>query len=105
MIDSEPPHPGLLVREQCLEPHSLTVADGARLLGVTRQALNNLVNGHAGISPEMAVRLAKVFGGEDEAWLQAQMAFDLAQVRKRADKIRAQCASVVPHARKELRPQ
>ena len=81
------------------------MAEGARLLGVTRQALNNLVNGHAGISPEMAVRLAKVFGGEDEIWLQAQMVFDLAQVRKRADKIRAQCATIPPHARKELRPQ
>ena len=57
-----PPHPGLTVRHDCLEPLGLTVTEGAKVLGVTRQALNNLVNGKAGISPEMAVRLAKAFG-------------------------------------------
>ena len=57
-----PPHPGLTVRHDCLEPLQLTVTEGAKVLGVTRQALNNLVNGKAGISPEMAVRLAKAFG-------------------------------------------
>jgi antitoxin HigA-1 len=57
-----PPHPGLTMRHDCLEPLGLTVTEGARVLGVTRQALNNLVNGKAGISPEMAVRLSKAFG-------------------------------------------
>lgn len=80
----EPVHPGQLVRGQCLDPHGLSVADGARVLGVTRQTLNNLVNGHCGISPEMALRLAKAFSGDAEAWLQHQLAYDLAQAKKRA---------------------
>lgn len=79
----EPPHPGLSVRYDCLEPLGLTVTKGADVLGVTRQALNNLVNGKAGISPEMAIRLDKAFGGTAEAWLALQTAFDLAQVRKK----------------------
>jgi addiction module HigA family antidote len=77
-----PPHPGLTVRHDCLEPLGLTVTEGAKVLGVTRQALNNLVNGKAGISPEMAVRLAKAFGTTPETWLRLQMAYDLAQVRQ-----------------------
>ena len=77
-----PPHPGLTVRHDCLEPLGLTVTEGAKVLGVTRQALNNLVNGKAGISPEMAVRLSKAFGATPETWLRLQMAYDLAQVRQ-----------------------
>ena len=65
----EPPHPGLAVRHDCLEPLGLTVTDGAKVLGVSRQALNSLVNGKAGISPEMAIRLDKAFGGTADAWL------------------------------------
>ena len=80
----EPVHPGRLVRGQCLDPHGLSVADGARVLGVTRQALNNLVNGHCGISPEMALRLAKAFDTDAETWLQHQLAYDLSQAKKRA---------------------
>ena len=78
-----PPHPGLSVRHDCLEPLGLTVTKAAKALGVTRQALNNLVNGRSGISPEMAIRLAKAFGGGAETWLGLQVAYDLAQVRKR----------------------
>ncbi len=77
-----PPHPGMSVRYDCLEPLKLTVTKAAEVLGVTRQALNNLVNGKAGISPEMAIRLDKAFGGTAEGWLALQMAFDLAQARK-----------------------
>ena len=77
-----PPHPGISVRYDCLEPLKLTVTKAAEVLGVTRQALNNLVNGKAGISPEMAIRLDKAFGGTAEGWLALQMAFDLAQARK-----------------------
>jgi antitoxin HigA-1 len=77
-----PPHPGLTVRHDCLEPLGLTVTEGAKVLGVTRQALNNLVNGKSGISPEMAVRLSKAFGTTPETWLRLQMAYDLAQVRR-----------------------
>src|SRR4051812_28373925 len=83
-----PPHPGLSVRHDCLEPLGLTVTEGARSLGVTRQALNNLVNGKAGISPEMAMRLAKAFGGSAEVWLRMQLAYDLAQVQRRASTIK-----------------
>ena len=78
----EPPHPGLSVRYDCLEALGLSVTAGAKVHGVTRQALNNLVNGKAGISPEMAIRLDKAFGGTAEAWLALQTAFDLAQARK-----------------------
>jgi addiction module HigA family antidote len=83
-----PPHPGLHVRHDCLEPLGLSVTAGAKVLGVTRQALNNLVNGKSGISPEMAVRLSKAFGGSPSVWLRMQMDFDLAQVEKNADKIK-----------------
>lgn len=82
MAMKEPPHPGLSVRFDCLEPLGLSVTEAAKALGVTRQALNNLVNGKAGISPEMAIRLDKAFGGTAEAWLSLQMAFDLARARK-----------------------
>jgi addiction module HigA family antidote len=79
-----PPHPGQLVRHECIEPLGLTATKAAEGLGVTRQALNNLVNGKAGISPEMAVRLAKVFGSTPEFWLRLQLNYDLAQVRQDA---------------------
>src|ERR1035441_6330171 len=79
-----PPHPGLLVRHECIEPLGLTITKAAEGLGVTRQALNNLVNGKAGISPEMAVRLAKALGSTPEFWLRLQLNYDLAQVRRDA---------------------
>jgi len=69
MTMKDPPHPGLTVRHVCLEPLGLTVTEGAKVLGVTRQALNNLVNGKSGISPEMAIRLSKAFGSSPETWL------------------------------------
>ena len=72
------------MRDACLARSVLSNTKGAEVLGVTRQTLNNLVNGKAGISPEMAVRLAKAFGGNAEAWLSLQTAFDLVQVHKRA---------------------
>jgi len=78
-----PPHPGLSVRHDCLEPLGLTVTEAANALGVTRQALNNLVNGKSGVSPEMAIRLDKAFGGGAEIWLGLQMDYDLAQAMKR----------------------
>jgi addiction module HigA family antidote len=83
-----PPHPGLHVRHDCLEPVGLSVTDGAKALGVTRQALNNLVNCKSGISPEMAVRLSKAFGGSPAVWLKMQMDYDLAEVEKTAAKIK-----------------
>ena len=83
-----PPHPGLAVREDCLEPLGLTVTEGAKVLGVSRQALNNLVNGKAGITPEMAIRLDKAFGGGAEVWLRMQTSYDLAQALKTASSIK-----------------
>ena len=76
------PHPGESVRFDCLEPLGLSLTEGAKVLGVTRQALNNLVNGKSGISPEMAIRLDKAFGGSASIWLGIQMDYDLAQAMK-----------------------
>ena len=86
-----PPHPGGIVRRQCLEPLGLSVTRAAEGLGVTRQALSDLVNGHAGVSTEMAVRLSKAFGSSPETWLGMQMAYDLWQVRDRAEQITVEC--------------
>jgi addiction module HigA family antidote len=83
-----PPHPGLSVRYDCLEPLGLSVADGAEALGVTRQAMNNLVRGRAGISAEMAIRLEKAFGGGAETWLRLQAVYDLAQAEKKSGTIK-----------------
>jgi addiction module HigA family antidote len=83
-----PPHPGLLVRHDCLEPLGLSVTEGAKILGVTRQTLNNLVNCKSAISAEMAVRLSKAFGGSPGVWLRMQMTYDLAQIQRRAAKIK-----------------
>ena len=83
-----PVHPGRIVRHDCLEPLGLSVKEGAKVLGVTRQALNNVVNGKAAISPEMAIRLAKAFGSTAETWLRMQLAYDLAAARKDESKIK-----------------
>ena len=83
-----PPHPGESVRYDCLEPLGLSITEGAKALGVTRQALNNLVNGKSGISPEMAIRLDKAFGGGAEVWLGIQMDYDLAQAMTHARSIK-----------------
>src|SRR6202790_3614550 len=77
-----PPHPGGSIRRACLEPLGLSVTEGARVLGVTRQTLNNVVNGKSGISPEMAIRLSKAFGSTPETWLRMQLAYDLAAARE-----------------------
>src|SRR5579859_6965905 len=90
-----PVHPGCIVRHDCLEPLDLSVTEGAKILGVTRQALNNVVNGKSGISPEMAIRLAKAFGSTPETWLRMQLAYDLAAARKDESKIKVQRQHVV----------
>ncbi len=83
-----PAHPGRIIRHDCLEPLGLSVTAGAKVLGVTWQALNNLVNGKSGISPEMAIRLTKAFGSTEETWLRMQLAYDLAKARKTESKIK-----------------
>jgi antitoxin HigA-1 len=90
MTMKNPPHPGESVRADCIEPLGVTVTEAAKALGVSRQALNNLINGQAGISPEMAIRLDKAFGGGAETWLRLQAAYDLAQAEKDSSKIKVQ---------------
>ena len=88
MAMHDPPHPGGIVRRQYLEALDLSVTEAAKGLGVTRQALSDLINGKAGISIDMAIRLSKAFGSSPETWLGLQMAYDLWQVRERARSIR-----------------
>jgi antitoxin HigA-1 len=88
MAMKNPNHPGRVVRTLCLEPLNLTVVAAAKGLGVSRQALNNLLNEKAAMSPDMAVRLEKGFGIKAEMWLSMQLAFDLANAYKNAGSIR-----------------
>jgi addiction module HigA family antidote len=90
-----PPHPGRIVKGDCLEPLGLTVTAAAKVLGVTRQALNNVVNGKAGISAEMAIRLAKAFGSTPETWLRLQVNYELAEALKSETKIHVRRYHVV----------
>ena len=82
MTMKNPPHPGLVVLQECIEPLGLTITAAAEALGVTRNTLSELVNGKRGISPEMAVRIAAVFGGTEQGWLVQQAHYQLAQVRR-----------------------
>jgi addiction module HigA family antidote len=83
-----PPHPGLSVKHECLEPLGLSVTEAAKILNVSRKQLSDLVNCHAGISPEMAIRLDKAFGGGAEAWHRLQASYDMAQAMKKAGRIK-----------------
>ena len=82
-----PPHPGEIVKWECLEPLGLSVTRAAKGLGVTRQALSDLINGKAGVSVDMAIRLSKAFGSTPETWLGVQMDYDLWHARERAESI------------------
>ncbi len=88
MAMTNPPHPGEIIRDLCIEPLGLTVTQAAEGLGVTRKTLSLLLNRHAGISPEMAVRLSKAFGRSPESWLELQSLYDLAQISKETAKIK-----------------
>ena len=81
------PHPGKVVRVSCLEPLGLNVTEGAKILGVSRQTLSNLLNCHARMSADMAIRLAKAFGSTTETWIRLQAAYDVAQAQAREDEI------------------
>jgi addiction module HigA family antidote len=85
-----PPHPGLSVRINCLEPLGLSVTEGAKVLCVSRQALSRLINGQAGISPEMAIRLSKAFGTTPDIWIRMQASYDIAQAKDREAQIKVQ---------------
>ena len=76
-----PPHPGLSVRHDCLEALGLNVSEAARKLGVSRKQLSDIVNCRSGISPEMAIRLDKAFGGGAETWYRLQSAYELAHAK------------------------
>ena len=78
-----PPHPGEVLRELCLEPLGVTVTAAAQSLGVSRKALSELLNGKSGISPEMAVRLSIAFDTTPESWLTQQMHYDLWRAEKK----------------------
>jgi addiction module HigA family antidote len=81
----DPPHPGELIKELCVEPLGLTVTKAAESLGVTRKTFSMLLNGKSGISPEMALRLSKVFGRTPEGWLRLQLQYDLWKAKQNID--------------------
>jgi len=83
-----PPHPGETIREDCLKPLDLSVTKAAEGLGISRKHLSDIVNGHAGISPEMAIRLSKGFGGSPESWLKQQMLYDLWQAEQSTGEVK-----------------
>lgn len=88
MLMHNPPHPGEILRQLCLEPLGLTVTQAAEALGVTRKTLSAILNGRAGISPEMAVRLSIAFGTSSESWLNQQVQYDLWQAEQRRRELR-----------------
>ena len=98
-----PIHPGELVWRECIVPLGLTIATAAEALGVTRQALNNVVSGKSGISPEMAVRLSKAFGSSPEAWLRMQMNYDLSRLKNTIQVKRVKAAPRGRPAKRERR--
>ncbi len=83
-----PPHPGQSFFVACLEPNDLSVTEGAKVLDVTRQTVSNLVNGKTGISPKMAIRISKAFGGTPHGWYAMQTNYDLAQEIKKSSRLK-----------------
>ena len=83
-----PPHPGEVLRQLCLDPLGLNVTEAAKGLGVSRKTLSSILNGRAGVSPEMAVRLSLAFGTSAESWLSQQVQYDLWQAEKRRKSLR-----------------
>ncbi len=84
---NDPSHPGPIVRHEVLEPLGLSVTDAAEVLGVARPTLSNLLNGRVALTPEMAIRIEKAFGPKADHLLRVQLAHDLAEVRRRQDRI------------------
>ena len=82
-----PPHPGEVLRELCLEPLGISVTDAAEALGVSRKTLSSILNGRSGISPEMAIRLAKAFNTSPESWLNQQVQYDLWKAEQKSRKL------------------
>ena len=85
-----PPHPGEVLNELCLQPLGLSVTRAAKALGVARKTLSQLLNGHVGVSPTMAIRLALATNTTPESWLNIQVAYDLWQVKRKAKRLRVE---------------
>ena len=96
MAMKNPPHPGLSIKENCLEPLGLNITEAARVLGVARHTLSRVLNGHAAISPKMAIRLEKAGWSNAEFWLRRQTAYNLVQARKREDQIKVKRYDLQP---------
>ena len=96
MAMKNPPHPGLSIKENCLAPLGLNVTEAAKVLGVARHTLSRVLNGHAAISPEMAIRLEKAGWSNAEFWLRRQTAYNLVQVRRREDQIKVKRYQLQP---------
>ena len=90
-----PPHPGEVLKELCIEPLNLTITEVAEALGVSRKTLSAILNGRAGISPEMAIRLSKAFDTSAESWLNQQMQYDLWQAEKAVGNVKVKRLSIV----------
>ncbi|WP_420613641.1 HigA family addiction module antitoxin [Candidatus Spongiisocius sp.] len=95
MAMKNPPHPGLSVRHNCLEPLGLSVTEAAKKLRISRKQLSEVVNCRSGISPEMAIRLDKAFGGGADTWYRLQAAYDLARALQNADQIEVERLTAV----------
>jgi addiction module HigA family antidote len=87
MLMHNPPHPGAIIRELCLDPLRVTVTEAANALGVSRKTLSSIINGKAGISPEMAVRLSIAFNTSSESWLNQQAQYDLWEAEQHRDEL------------------
>ena len=83
-----PPHPGEIIRELCIEPLELSITEAAEGLGVSRKTLSAILNGRAGISPEMALRLSMAFNTSPESWLNQQSQYDLWQAKKKSKRMK-----------------
>ena len=90
MLMYNPPHPGEVLKKLCLEPLGLTVTEAAKALGVSRKTLSSILNGHAGVSPEMAIRLSIAFDTTPESWLNQQVQYDLWQAEQRREELNVQ---------------
>lgn len=90
MLMHNPPHPGEVIRELCLEPLDISVTEAAKALGVSRKTLSAVLNGRSGISPEMAVRLSIAFNTSAESWMNQQVQYDLWNAEQRRDQLKVE---------------
>lgn len=94
MLMHNPPHPGIVIKELCLDPLDLSITDAAKGLGVSRKTLSTIINGKAGISPEMAIRLSIAFNTSSESWLNQQLQYDLWQAEQNRNNLEVMQLSV-----------